>query len=51
VVIEQAKGMLAERLSLGTEQAFSLLRKHARSGNRRLTQLAQAVVDGRVDVS
>jgi GAF domain-containing protein len=51
VVIEQAKGVLAERLSLGTEQAFSLLRQHARSGNHRLTELAQAVIDGRVDVS
>jgi GAF domain-containing protein len=51
VVIEQAKGVLAERLSLGTEQAFSLLRHNARSRNHRLTDFARAVIDGQADVS
>jgi GAF domain-containing protein len=51
VVIEQAKGVLAERLNLGTEQAFRLLRHHARSRNRRLTDLARAVIEGRADVA
>ena len=46
VIIEQAKGKLAERLSLDTDQAFSLLRDHARSRNRRLSDLAQAFIDG-----
>jgi transcriptional regulator with GAF, ATPase, and Fis domain len=50
VVIEQAKGILAERLSLGTEQAFGLMRQHARSRNHRLTDLARAVIDGQVDL-
>jgi GAF domain-containing protein len=51
VVIEQAKGMLAERLSLGTDQAFGLLRQHARNRNHRLTDLARAVIDGQADLS
>jgi hypothetical protein len=51
VVIEQAKGVLAERLKLGTEQAFGLLRQHARSRNHRLTDLARAVIEGRADLS
>lgn len=50
VVIEQAKGMLAERLKLGTDQAFHLLRQHARRRNRRLTDLARAVIDGHADL-
>jgi transcriptional regulator with GAF, ATPase, and Fis domain len=46
VVIEQAKGKLAERLGLDMAQAFSLLRDYARARNRRLSELAQAFVDG-----
>jgi transcriptional regulator with GAF, ATPase, and Fis domain len=46
VVIEQAKGKLAERLGLEMGQAFSLLRDHARSRNLRLSDLARAFVDG-----
>jgi transcriptional regulator with GAF, ATPase, and Fis domain len=46
VVIEQAKGKLAERLGLEMAQAFSLLRDSARARNRRLSELAQAFVDG-----
>jgi transcriptional regulator with GAF, ATPase, and Fis domain len=46
VVIEQAKGKLAERLGLDMDQAFSLLRDSARNRNLRLSDLAQAFVDG-----
>jgi transcriptional regulator with GAF, ATPase, and Fis domain len=46
VVIEQAKGKLAERLGLDMSQAFGLLRDHARARNLRLSDLAQAFVDG-----
>ncbi|MCF2529260.1 GAF and ANTAR domain-containing protein [Yinghuangia soli] len=46
VLIEQAKGKLAERHGLDMEQAFTALRSYARSHNRRLADLAQAFVDG-----
>jgi GAF domain-containing protein len=46
VVIEQAKGILAERLSVDMNHAFSLLRDTARSRNLRLSDLARALVDG-----
>ena len=45
-VIEQAKGILMERHAIGEEQAFDLLRTQARKGNRKLVDIAQAVVDG-----
>jgi hypothetical protein len=46
VIIEQAKGKLAERLEVDMDQAFSLLRDRARTSNRRLSDLARAFVDG-----
>jgi GAF domain-containing protein len=46
VLIEQAKGVLAERLHLDVADAFALLRNGARSHNRRLSELAQSIVDG-----
>ena len=46
VIIEQAKGKLAERLGLDMDQAFNLLRESARTSNRRLSDLAQAFVNG-----
>ena len=46
VVIEQAKGKLAERLGLDVNQAFSLLRDYARAHNQRMSDLARAFVDG-----
>jgi transcriptional regulator with GAF, ATPase, and Fis domain len=46
VTIEQAKGKLAERLGMNMDQAFNLLRDNARSRNLRLSDLAQAFIDG-----
>ncbi|WP_219419205.1 GAF and ANTAR domain-containing protein [Pseudonocardia nigra] len=51
VVIEQAKGVLAERLALTVSDAFSLLRGHARANHHRLADLARAVVDGTDDIT
>jgi len=44
IVIEQAKGMLRERLGLPTEAAFELLRLAARSNRLKLHALASEVV-------
>jgi GAF domain-containing protein len=46
VIIEQAKGKLAERLHIDMDQAFGLLRDHARHNNRRLSDAARALVNG-----
>ena len=48
IVIEQAKGMVAERLGLDLEAAFTTLRNHARNHNLRLADVAQDVVVGQV---
>jgi GAF domain-containing protein len=44
IVIEQAKGLLAGIHSLDLDQAFTLMRGYARSHNRRLGDLAHAVI-------
>ena len=43
---ERAKGILMERHSIDEESAFEMLRAHSRSDNRKLIDLAAAVVDG-----
>ena len=43
---ERAKGILMERHSIDEETAFEMLRAHSRSNNRKLIDLAAAVVDG-----
>jgi AmiR/NasT family two-component response regulator len=45
-VIERAKGILMERHGLGDREAFELLRSHARANNRKLVDVAGAVVGG-----
>jgi GAF domain-containing protein len=49
VVIEQAKGVISERAGVDLAQAFSRLRRFARNGNLRLTDVAQAAIDGTLD--
>jgi AmiR/NasT family two-component response regulator len=44
VIIEQAKGMLAEYLTVTVNDAFKLLRNNARSHNRKLSEIASDVV-------
>jgi response regulator NasT len=45
-ITERAKGILMERHSVAEDAAFELLRAHARSSNRKLVDVATAVVDG-----
>jgi GAF domain-containing protein len=46
IVIEQAKGMVAERTGLNMELAFTALRTYARNHNLRLVDVARSVIDG-----
>jgi response regulator NasT len=45
-LIERAKGILMERHAIDEVQAFELLRDHSRISNRKLIDLATAIVDG-----
>lgn len=46
IVIEQAKGVIAERHGVDMESAFAALRGHARHRNLRLADVAAGVVSG-----
>jgi transcriptional regulator with GAF, ATPase, and Fis domain len=48
VVIEQAKGILAERSGFDMEAAFSWLRNHARSQNLLLVDVARSIIEGKL---
>lgn len=50
VIIEQAKGMLAERAGIDMELAFGWLRSHARQQHTRLGVVAQDFLDGTLRV-
>ena len=43
---ERAKGILMERHSIDDATAFEMLREHSRTDNRKLIDLATAIVDG-----
>ncbi len=45
-VTERAKGILMERHSVGEDAAFEMIRAQARTSNRKLVDVASAVVDG-----
>jgi AmiR/NasT family two-component response regulator len=51
IVIEQAKGMVAERENLNMEQAFAMLRNHARNHNLRLVDVARDIITGKMAVT
>jgi transcriptional regulator with GAF, ATPase, and Fis domain len=51
VLIEQAKGIIAERHTSTPAQAFTALRTHARDSGRHLSVVAAGVVDGTVDTT
>jgi len=45
VLIEQAKGALAERLGIPADEAFGIIRRHARSNGLPLRQVCREVVE------
>ncbi|MFD3516375.1 ANTAR domain-containing protein [Streptomyces sp. NPDC058657] len=49
IILEQAKGILAERLNLTPDQAFDVFRTHARSHGLRLSDTARRIIDGDFD--
>lgn len=49
VIIEQAKGILATRWAVPLDDAFARLRRHARSRQRPLSDVAREVVEGGAD--
>ena len=50
IVIEQAKGMIAERGGVDMDDAFARLRTFARNNNRGLTEVAEGLVSGAISV-
>lgn len=50
IVIEQAKGMIAERRNVDMDEAFSSLRTYAGNNNRGLTEVSEALVAGTITV-
>ena len=51
VMVEQAKGMLAERLGLDPADAFTLMRTYARRTSGPLLSIAQQVIDGSINTA
>lgn len=49
VLIEQAKGVLSERATLGVEDAFRLMREYSRRTRRPLSDIASDVVNGSIE--
>jgi GAF domain-containing protein len=51
VVIEQAKGMVAERAHIDMASAFDCIRTRSRDTNTKLTEVATQIVNGHVDIA
>jgi GAF domain-containing protein len=49
VVIEQAKGILAERGHASVDAAFIVIRAYSRAHNLRLSVVAQSVIENRIN--
>jgi transcriptional regulator with GAF, ATPase, and Fis domain len=50
VVVEQAKGVLAERAQMNVDDAFHMLRGYARNHNCRLRDVAEDVIAGSISI-
>jgi transcriptional regulator with GAF, ATPase, and Fis domain len=50
VVVEQAKGVLAERAQINVDDAFHVLRSYARNHASRLRDVAEAVIAGSISI-
>lgn len=50
VLVEQAKGALAARTGVSVSEAFATMRGHARTNQMKLSDVAERVVDGTIDL-
>ncbi len=48
IIIEQAKGIVAQQADVSVDEAFERLRAHARNHNQRVHDLALSIIDGTV---
>ncbi|QMU70679.1 GAF domain-containing protein [Streptacidiphilus sp. P02-A3a] len=51
IVLEQVKGILAERWNLSVDDAFAAFRAYARANHYKLAQLAREIADGTFDTT
>ncbi|MHA6765209.1 GAF domain-containing protein [Streptacidiphilus sp. PAMC 29251] len=51
IVLEQVKGILAERWQVSTDEAFAAFRGYARSHHHQLSRLARQIADGEFDTA
>jgi GAF domain-containing protein len=51
IVVEQAKGVVAERLQIGMDEAFDLMRSYSRGQRRRLSEVAGTLIEGTLSVN
>ena len=51
IVVEQAKGIVRERLNIEMDEAFDLIRSFARGRRRRLSEVAAAVISGELTLT
>jgi GAF domain-containing protein len=51
IVLEQAKGILAERWHVSVDTAFAAFRSYARSNHHQLARLAREIADGTFDTT
>jgi GAF domain-containing protein len=51
IVVEQAKGVVAERLQIGMDEAFDLMRGYSRGQRRRLSEVAGTLIEGSLSVN
>ncbi|MEU5324018.1 ANTAR domain-containing protein [Streptomyces sp. NPDC021056] len=50
IAIEQANAVLAERFHVDADQAFALMRRHARARSQKLTHVAAQIIEGSDDI-
>jgi hypothetical protein len=48
ILIEQAKGVLAERFGIDVDAAFRILRREARNAGRKIHEVAAEIIAGRL---